>query len=40
MIVFYISQCDLSTIKDNIVDHTIQEVGYTSLLYNTLKADG
>ncbi len=36
MIVFYIALCDLSTIKGKVVDHTIDEVGWTSLLYNTL----
>ncbi len=36
MIVFYIV---LSTIKGKVVDHKIDEVGWTSLLYNTLRTD-
>ncbi len=38
MTVFYIELCDLSTIKGKVVDHTIEQVGQKSLLYNTLRA--
>ncbi len=37
---FYIAKCDLSIIKGKVVDHTIDEVRETSLLYNKLKAHG